>query len=71
MDGELFYCLAEHKFEQKAQLETDGGQGLGSTDVEDISVSLEHMFKECNLQKVQTSGFANSFVKKVAKQSGE
>ena len=43
MGGERFYCLAEHKFEQKAQLEVDGGQGLESTDVEDLSVSLEHM----------------------------
>lgn len=64
MGGERFYCLAEHQSKQ-TQPETEGGKGLESTDVEDLSVSLEDMF-------VETSGFANSCHSEVAaKQKGE
>ena len=38
-----FYCLAEYENEQKAQLETAGGNGHESTNVDDLSVPLEHM----------------------------
>lgn len=40
MDGECFYRLPEYKNEQKS---TAGGNWLESTNVEDLSVPLEHM----------------------------
>ena len=43
MGGERFYCLVEYENEQKTQLETSGGNGLESTNVEDLTVPLEHM----------------------------
>ena len=50
---------------KKAQLEADGGQGLESTDMEDLSVSLEHM-------SAKSSNFwLCKFICEVAKQSGE
>ena len=50
---------------RKVQLETNGGKGLESTDVEDLSVSLEHMSaKSLNF-------WLCKFICEVAMQSGE
>ena len=43
MGSERFYCLVEYENEQKPQLETIGDNGLESTNVQDLSVPLEHM----------------------------
>ena len=43
MGSERFYRLLEHKNEKKVQLATQGGNGLESFDLEDLSVQLEHI----------------------------
>ena len=37
---------------KKAQLETSGGNGLESTNVEDVSVPLEHIFEVAKLSEL-------------------
>ena len=65
MGGERFYCLAEYENEQKEQLETSGGNGLESTNVEDLSVPLEHMSAD------SLNFWLCEFICEVAKQTGE
>ena len=41
----VFTAWQNTRMNKKAQLETSGGNGLESTNVEDLSVPLEHMFQ--------------------------
>ena len=50
---------------KKAQLETSGGNGLESTNVEELSVPLEHMSAE------SLNFWLCKFIYEVAKQTGE
>ena len=63
------------RMNKKAQLETSGGNGLVSSNVEDLSVPLEHMSADILnfwLCICETSGFAFAFcICEVAKQTGE
>ena len=43
MGGERFTAWQNTRMNQKVQLETSGGNGLESTNVEDLSVPLKHM----------------------------
>ena len=52
----VFTACQNTRMNKKAQLETSGGNGLESTNVEDLSVPLEPM-------SANSSGSANSFVK--------
>ena len=52
----IFTAWQNTRMKKKAQLETSGGNGLESTNVEDLSVPLEPM-------SADSSGSANSFVR--------
>ena len=61
--GNAFTAWQNKRVNKRVQLETDGEKGLESTDLEDLSVSLEHMSAK--------SFWRYKFICEVAKQSGK
>ena len=61
----VFTAWQNTRMNKKAQLETSGGNGLESTNVEDLSVPLEHMSAD------SLNFWLCKFICEVAKQTGE
>ena len=61
----VFTAWQNTRMNKKAQLETSGGNGLESTNVEDLSVPLEHMSAD------SLNFWLCKYICEVAKQTGE